>query len=312
MPASGDDPMRCDACGRVFERQQGIYRFLPAARPHLWERFVEQYRLVREREGYRPDAPDYYRHLPSVPQGDPAAALWRIRRESYAHLQRHALPAVWRGPIRILDLGAGCGWLSHRLASFGHHVVAVDRLDDERDGLGVCRHYPVALIAVQADFEALPFDAGQFDLIVFDAALHYANDPARTLDRTARALSPGGVLAVVDSPMFADDETGRSMVADEDRRLREIDFLQHRVRGRDHEIAGEQLRARRHGSGAVVPDPQRDRVRSRGAAKEELHRRDFGGEGARGSEANGGGFSGRKAALECGRLPGCERGGRPR
>lgn len=220
VPASGDDPMRCDACGRVFERQQGIYRFLPAARPHLWERFVEQYRLVREREGYRPDAPDYYRHLPSVPHGDPAAAIWRIRRESYAHLQRHALPAVWRGPIRILDLGAGCGWLSHRLASCGHHVVAVDRLDDERDGLGVCRHYPVALTAVQADFDALPFDAGQFDLIVFDAALHYAKDPARTLDRTARALSPGGVLAVVDSPMFADDETGRSMVADEDRRLR--------------------------------------------------------------------------------------------
>jgi SAM-dependent methyltransferase len=220
VPASGDDPMHCDACGRVFERQQGIYRFLPAARPHLWERFVEQYRLVREREGYRPDAPDYYRHLPSVPQGDPAAALWRIRRESYAHLQRHALPAVWRGPIRILDLGAGCGWLSHRLASFGHHVVAVDRLDDERDGLGVCRHYPVALTAVQADFDALPFDAGQFDLIVFDAALHYATDPARTLDRSACALSPGGVLAVVDSPMFADDETGRSMVADEDRRLR--------------------------------------------------------------------------------------------
>ncbi len=229
LPASGH-PLCCAGCGRVFEPQQGIYRCLPAARARCWDRFVEQYRLVREREGYRPDVPDYYRRLPSVPRADPAAPVWRIRRESYAHLLRHVLPAVWRGPIHILDLGAGCGWLSHRLASFGHHVVAVDRLDDEQDGLGVCRHYPVALTAVQADFDALPFDAAQFDLIVFDAALHYARDPARTLDHTARALTPGGLLAVVDSPMFPDDEAGRSMVADEDRRLRVDHGVQEAIR----------------------------------------------------------------------------------
>ncbi len=230
LPASGVDCLRCDICGRLFEIQAGIYRFLPAARPGLWDAFVEQYRLVREREGYRADAPDYYRRLPSVPQADPAASIWRIRRESYSHLLRHALPAVWRGPIRVLDLGAGCGWLSHRLASFGHQVVAVDRLDDERDGLGVCRHYPVAITAVQADFEVLPFEAGQFDLVVFDAALHYAQEPARTLAETARVLTAGGVLAVVDSPMFADDDTGRAMVADESRRLREEHGVQDAVR----------------------------------------------------------------------------------
>ena len=42
----------------------------------------------------------------------------------------------------------------------------------------MCRHYPVAFTAVQADFEVLPFEAGQFDLVVFDAALHYANGPS--------------------------------------------------------------------------------------------------------------------------------------
>ena len=42
-------------------------------------------------------------------------------------------------PIRVLDVGAGNSWLSHRLASFGHQVVAVDRLDDELDGLGAWR-----------------------------------------------------------------------------------------------------------------------------------------------------------------------------
>ncbi len=145
---------------------------------------------ARSATAIAPDGPDYYRMLPSVPQTIRAAADWRIRRESYAHLQRHVLPAVWQGPIRVLDLGAGSGWLSHRLASLGHHVVAVDRLDDERDGLGACRHYPVAFAAVQADFDALPFAAGQFDLVVFNASLHYAEQPDRDARRGRRVCSP--------------------------------------------------------------------------------------------------------------------------
>ena len=34
---------------------------------------------------------------------------------------------IWLGPTRILELGAGSGWLSHRLAALGYRVVAVDR-----------------------------------------------------------------------------------------------------------------------------------------------------------------------------------------
>ncbi len=89
--------------------------------------------------------------------------------------------------MRVLDLGAGSGWLSHRLATLGYRVVAVDRLDDEADGLGACRHYPIAFPAVQADFDALPFEPHQFDLVVFDGSLHYSPNPAATLARGARA-----------------------------------------------------------------------------------------------------------------------------
>jgi SAM-dependent methyltransferase len=153
--------------------------------------------------------------LPCVLVTDPHAAEWRLRRESYAHLQRRALPAVWRGPVRVLDLGAGSGWLSHRLAAFGHRVVAVDRLDDEADGLGAFRHYPVPFAVVQADFDALPFEDGQFELVVFGGSLHYSADPAATLAEARRMLAPGGVLAVMDSPMFAREADGRQMLADQ-------------------------------------------------------------------------------------------------
>jgi SAM-dependent methyltransferase len=122
-------------------------------------------------------------------------------------------------PLHILDLGAGSGWLSHRLSSLGHRPVAVDALDDEVDGLGAARHYSTPFPVVQADFDALPFAPGQFDLVVFNGSLHYAPDTAATLERAHRMLAPGGALVVMDSPMFRADRDGSAMVSDALRRF---------------------------------------------------------------------------------------------
>lgn len=168
--------------------------------------------MIREQDGYRETAPEYYRMLPVVPQSNPRSAEWRIRRESYALFQQRALPGVWQGPVRALDLGAGSGWLSHRLAAFGHRAVAVDRLDDDVDGLGACRHYPVTFAVVEADFDALPFEPAQFDIVVLNGSLHYSPDPGGTLSEARRTLAPGGALVVMDSPMFRDAGDGRAMV----------------------------------------------------------------------------------------------------
>jgi SAM-dependent methyltransferase len=211
--------LACRGCGAGFGRDGGVYRFLSSERAEAAEPFLRQYRTVRGREGYRPATPEYYRMLPCVAGDDPHAGQWRVRRESYVHLQRHALPAVWQRPVHALDLGAGSGWLSHRLAALGHRVVAVDRLDDEADGLGACRHYPVPIVAVHADFDALPFEPSQFDLVVFDGSLHYSPDPAATLAGATRMLASDGAIAVMDSPMFACEGDGHAMVADELRRI---------------------------------------------------------------------------------------------
>ncbi len=182
--------------------------------------FAAQYRRVRGHDGHRSTSAEYYRMLPSVPREHPQAAEWRIRRESYAHLQEHAIPAIWFGPMRVLELGAGCAWLSYRLATLGYRVVAVDRLDDDVDGLGACRHYPVVFPAVQADFDRLPFEPQQFDVAVFTGSLHYSPDPAATLREAVRMLVPGGVVAVMDSPTFVRYPDGEAMLADQDTRMR--------------------------------------------------------------------------------------------
>lgn len=202
----------CVSCQQRYERREGIYRFLSRSRSDRAAPFVQQYRTVREQDGYRETAPEYYRMLPVVAQSNPRAAEWRIRRETYAHFQQRALPGVWQGQIRALDLGAGSGWLSHRLASFGHHAVAVDRLDDEVDGLGACRHYPVTFVVVEADFDALPFEPAQFDVVILNSSLHYSPDPAATLSEAKRMLVPGGPLVVMDSPMFSRARDGHAMI----------------------------------------------------------------------------------------------------
>jgi ubiquinone/menaquinone biosynthesis C-methylase UbiE len=203
---------QCVSCRQRFERRDGIYRFLSRSRSEGAAPFERQYRTVRERDGYREVAPEYYRMLPVVASDNPHAAQWRIRRESYAHFQQRALPGVWSGPVRALDLGAGSGWLSHRMASFGHRVVAVDRLVDDLDGLGACRHYPVSFAVVEADFNALPFEGWQFDVVILNGSLHYSADPSVTLGEARRMLAPGGSLVVMDSPMFASSRDGQAMV----------------------------------------------------------------------------------------------------
>jgi ubiquinone/menaquinone biosynthesis C-methylase UbiE len=64
---------------------------------------------------------------------------------------------------------------------------------------------------VHADFDDLPFAARQFDAVVFNGSLHYAPDTVATLVRAGNLLTPGGVLAVVDSPLFDAKRDGELM-----------------------------------------------------------------------------------------------------
>src|SRR5215831_5905486 len=215
---AGDGRVACASCGRVFEERRGVWRFLTPARSAQLERFVRQYRSVRDREGYRSVGADYYRRLPTVSRGDPHERDWQVRRETYHHLLGHVL-AAGPLPLHALDLGAGSGWLSHRLSALGHRAVAVDAIDDEADGLGAARHYATPFAAVQADFDALPLAPAQFDLVIFNGSLHYAPDTAATLERAHRMLAQGGALVVMDSPMFRGDRDGAAMVGDARRRF---------------------------------------------------------------------------------------------
>jgi len=202
--------VRCPSCGLVAPCVEGIWRFLPPNAAAAFAPFLADYTRIRHAEQRGSDDPAYYLRLPDCPPDHPIAAQWALRRRTFAAFTRRVLPRLGSG-LRIVDLGAGVGWLSHRLAQLGHHPMAVDLTIDDRDGLGAGRYYRPAWPRVQAEFDRLPLAAEVADLVIFNASLHYSTDYEVTLAEAQRVLAPGGTLAILESPIYRRPESGRRM-----------------------------------------------------------------------------------------------------
>jgi SAM-dependent methyltransferase len=165
-----------------------------------------------EGRGYRGDA---LRALPYLRSG-PFARQWAVRARTFDTFVRHVLDKKQNSDI--LDLGAGNGWLCYRAAHKGHRCVALDTRDDQVDGLGVAREFlaedPNLFRCVTASFEDLPFAPESFDVTLFNASLHYAQDLRRALLEASRVTRRGGILAILDSPFYRSAADGDAMVAE--------------------------------------------------------------------------------------------------
>lgn len=206
QPARADQP--CPNCGFLMRRQAGILRALPPERRVHYARFFEEYGAVRHAEGRGSHDPAYYRALPYQDLTGRNRDQWRMRARTFDYFRRHVLA---RRPLAILDLGAGNGWLSWRLARLGHRPVAVDVWADPLDGLGAAARAFEGLTLVEAEFDCLPFEDGQFDLVVFNASFHYSPDYRRTLAEARRCLRPAGRVVILDSPVYRRPEHGEAM-----------------------------------------------------------------------------------------------------
>ncbi|HEU5103888.1 MAG TPA: class I SAM-dependent methyltransferase [Roseiflexaceae bacterium] len=242
LEAAGPDEWRCTADSQRFECVDAIWRFLPPDRAAVFAPFLRDYTTIRDAEGYGYDDPARYQRLPKVDPADPLAWQWRMRAASFASLRRHVLVplarrtmtreetrkgakrsscfALLRRPsraatgLRVLDLGAGVGWLSNQLARLGHTPCAIDVNLDSRDGLGAARHCGGDWPRVQAEFDRLPLADRQADLAIYNASLHYSADYRATLAEALRVLRPGGWIVIMDSPIYRRDASGRQMVAE--------------------------------------------------------------------------------------------------
>jgi len=241
-PPARAEMLPCPSCGASYPRCDDIWRFLTPERAGYFAPFLRDYTAIRRAEGYGSADPAYYRRLPEASPSDRLAWQWRMRARSFVVLQRRVLaplhqreiaremargganiarscaqlgvPSRAGAGLRVLDLGAGVGWLSNRMALLGHAPCAVDLTVDACDGLGAAGHYAPGWPRLQAEYDRLPLAGDQADLIVYNASLHYSADYRATLAEALRVLRRGGRIVVMDSPIYRRDASGRQMIAE--------------------------------------------------------------------------------------------------
>lgn len=211
----------CTGCYFQMVNERGIWKALPPTRAAHYAKFMREYQVVREAEGRGSDNPQYYLALPYQDLSGRNQEQWAIRARTYSFLEHRILPEVESrnaGPLNVLDLGAGNGWLSYRLALHGHRTVAVDLLDADMDGLGAAAHYagnlPSLFPRFQAELDRLPFADSQFDLAIFNASFHYSENYSETLGEATRCLRVGGTVIVTDTAWYKREDSGQRMVAE--------------------------------------------------------------------------------------------------
>lgn len=131
------------------------------------------------RQGFAKQAQAYARGRPDYPA---ALAGWLA-------------DTMGLGPGRLaIDVGAGTGKFTARLAATGARVVAVEPVDAMRAGIEAQRLPGVRAVAGTA--QALPLPAGQADAVLCAQAFHWFARP-EALDAFQRVLRPGGRLGLV-------------------------------------------------------------------------------------------------------------------
>jgi ArsR family transcriptional regulator len=196
--------------------QNRLYRMSveidPAAR-RLWkvaraesERWAtlqhDQLRLDRRLRDRRGNGEDFFAG---------AAGDWdRLRAEWYgAGFQAAAMLALLPPDWTVADLGCGTGAVTAALAPDVARVIGVDR---SADMLRAARRRTAGLANVElrrGALEALPLEDASCDAALLVLSLGWVADPARALAEAARAVRPGGRIALVDAVLHDDEDFRR-------------------------------------------------------------------------------------------------------
>lgn len=219
LPDKDARALDCSTCLSRLACEQGIWKALLPERASRYSRFVQEYESIRASEGRGSTNDDYYLALPYRDLSGLLSSQWALRARTFRYIERRILPRLTplgHYRLRILDLGAGNGWMSYRLAIQGHAPVAVDLLTNDRDGLGAANHYKLRLGSlfprIQAEFDNLPFADSQFDLVIFNSSFHYSENYEKTFAEALRCVRGRGTVLIADTPWYGDEWSGLRML----------------------------------------------------------------------------------------------------
>ncbi len=197
------------AAGHAFSTAGGVVRLVTPAFAAQLARFLPALEDYRTRLGRRLLDPAAYPLLP----GGPAVQRdreWQQRQSDLA-LVRCVTP--FGRALRVLDLGAYNGWLSHHLAAWGHTVTGVDPFTDPFDGLGAAQFYAERWLPIQLDLRDLSVLPTEYDLVIVNRCLAFFPDPASALRQAQALVAPGGRLIALGLQVFGDPRRKARAVA---------------------------------------------------------------------------------------------------
>jgi SAM-dependent methyltransferase len=127
--------------------------------------------------------------------GAVAAAYAEHRPDYPADAVRWCVAPVGRdiGSLRVLDLGAGTGKLTARLAELGAEVTAVE---PDQAMLSELRRALPSVRALAGSAERIPLPDESVDAVLCGQSMHWF-DMSRSLPEIARVLVPGGSLSAL-------------------------------------------------------------------------------------------------------------------
>lgn len=160
--------------------------------------FADHYLLLRQKEN-RIFSNEELKMLPDVPPNHPLKREWDIRKHTLKNLINYLQK---KKLSRVLELGCGNGWLSHRLAkSLIADIYAMDV--NEKELLQGASVFEIKnLHFIFGDIFTYDFNADKFDIIVLAASVQYFPDFTQIIKRLLSLLKTDGEIHIVDSPFY--------------------------------------------------------------------------------------------------------------
>jgi len=162
--------------------------------------FETLYLSLREQEK-RVYTDEVVKKLPEISAEHPLNHEWQARNFSSQNLLRYFTGK--KDSAKILELGCGNGWLSHKLATLpDSEVIGIDI--NEQELLQASRIFGAKknIFFAYADINTAEIKYSHFDYIILSASLQYFGDLVPLFTKLFILLAKNGEIHILDTPIY--------------------------------------------------------------------------------------------------------------